>query len=231
MSRIRSVFFASALALSASLACLAQNGQVQGCITDSQEAAVTGARVRLINRSTGVERKTTTNSDGLYSVFFVPPGVYQVFVQADGFSTAASPSLTIDVGQVVVYNVQLKVGSVSETVEVSGAPPLKQTEEASVGQVISAAAVNETPLNGRNWTYIAQLTAGVAPPEGTRGSGKGDFNANGQRAEENTFILDGVDNNTSVVDFLNGASFVVRPPPDALAEFRIQTADYSAEFG
>ena len=229
--RIRSICLASALALLASLACLAQNGQVQGGITDSQGAAVSGARIRLINQSTGVERKTTTNSDGLYSVCFVPPGVYQVFVQADGFSTAASPTLTIDVGQVLVYNVRLKVGAVSETIEVSGAPPLRQTEDASVGQVISTAAINETPLNGRNWVYISQLTAGAVPPEGTRGSGKGDFNANGQRAEQNSFILDGVDNNTNVVDFLNGASFVVRPPPDALAEFKIQTSDYSAEFG
>jgi hypothetical protein len=229
--RIRSVCFASALAVLASLACLAQNGQVQGCVTDSQEAAVFGAKVRLINQATGVERKTRTNSDGLYSVFFVPPGVYQVFVQADGFSTAASPSLTMDVGQVLVYNVQMKVGAVSETVEVSGAPPLRQTEDASVGQVISTAAINETPLNGRNWVYISQLTVGAVPPEGTRGSGKGDFNANGQRAEQNSFILDGVDNNTSVVDFLNGASFVVRPPPDALAEFKIQTSNYDAEFG
>ena len=231
MSRIRSICVATALALLASRACLAQNGQVQGGITDSQGAAVFGARIRLVNRSTGVERKTTTNSDGLYSVFFVPPGAYQVFVQADGFSTAASPTLTIDVGQVLVYNVQLKVGAVSETVEVSGAPSLRQTEDASVGQVISTAAINETPLNGRNWVYISQLTAGAVPPEGTRGSGKGDFNANGQRAEQNNFILDGVDDNTNVVDFLNGASFVVRPPPDALAEFKIQTSDYSAEFG
>lgn len=80
--------------------------------------------------------------------------------------------------------------------------------------------------------YIAQLTAGVAPPFGnTRGSGTGDFVANGQRAEQNNFILDGVDNNTNLVDFLNGSSFVIRPPPDALSEFNIQTSSYSAEFG
>jgi hypothetical protein len=80
--------------------------------------------------------------------------------------------------------------------------------------------------------YIAQLTAGVAPPCGnTRGSGTGDFVSNGQRAEQNNFVLDGVDNNTNLVDFLNGSSFVVRPPPDALSEFSIQTSNYSAEFG
>ena len=88
------------------------------------------------------------------------------------------------------------------------------------------------PLNGRNWVYIAQLSAGT-PVAGrlTRRQGKGDFDANGQRAEENNFILDGVDNNANVVDFYNGASLRVNPPPDALAEFKVQTSDYSAEFG
>ena len=94
-----------------------------------------------------------------------------------------------------------------------------------MGQVISTQTINDTPLNGRNWVYIAQLTAGVTPPFGdTRGSGTGDFIANGQSAEQNNFILDGVDNNTNLVDFLNGASYLQRPPPDALAEFKIQTS-------
>ncbi len=113
----------------------------------------------------------------------------------------------------------------------STAPPLLQTADASTGQVISARTINDTPLNGRNWVFIAQLTAGVDPSNGSRGQGSGDFNANGQRAEQNNFILDGVDNNVNVVDFLNGASYVVRPPPDALAEFKVQTGSYDAELG
>jgi hypothetical protein len=77
------------------------------------------------------------------------------------------------------------------------------------------------------------LTAGVAPRGGntTRGSGTGDFVANGQRTAQNDFLLDGVDNNTNLVDFLNGSSYVMRPPPDAVAEFAIQTSSFSAEFG
>ena len=115
---------------------------------------------------------------------------------------------------------------------VTGAVALLQTQSGAVGQVIDTKTINDTPLNGRNWVYIAQLTAGVAPPFGnTRGSGSGDFVANGQRAEQNNFILDGVDNNTNLVDFLNGSSFVMRPPPDALAEFNLQTSNFSAEFG
>ena len=92
--------------------------------------------------------------------------------------------------------------------------------------------INDTPLNGRNFTFIAQLSAGVEPSEqGSRGANKGDFSANGQRSEQNNFILDGVDNNANLVDFLNGASFVIKPPPDALQEFKVQTGDYTAELG
>jgi hypothetical protein len=96
---------------------------------------------------------------------------------------------------------------------------------------MSSQTIDHVPLNGRNWVYIAQLANGTTPSQGSRGGGKGDFEANGQRAEQNDFILDGVDNNSNVVDFVNGASFVVQPPPDALAEFKVQTGDYSAEFG
>ena len=187
--------------------------------------------MRVVNASTGVERKGTTDSDGLYRIPFLLPAIYQVYIQAPGFSTASSPDISLDVGQVLAYNVQLKVGPVSQTIVVSGAQPLMQTEDASVGQVISTETIDRTPLSGRNWVYIAQLTAGVVPPEGSRGNGKGDFNADGQRSEQNAFLLDGIDNNTMVVDFLNGAGFVVRPPPDALTEFKIQTTNYSAEFG
>ena len=106
-----------------------------------------------------------------------------------------------------------------------------QTQESSVGQVVDTETINDVPLNGRNWVFIAQLSAGAVPSEGSRGSGKGDFNANGQRAEQNNFILDGVDNNVNVVDYYNGASFVAQPPPDGLAEFKVQTSNYSAEIG
>ena len=231
MNCIRSLWLVAAIALATGPICFAQNGEVTGRVTDSQEAAVPGAAVRVVNQATGVERKTTTNSEGLYSVLFLPPGNYQIFVQALGFATVVSPNLSLDVGQALVYSFLLKIGSISERISVTDAPPLTQTEEASVGQVMTTSTINATPLNGRNWVYIAQLAPGVDPPEGSRGNGKGDFHANGQRAEQNNFILDGVDNNTNVVDFLNGSSFVVRPPPDALAQFKIQTSDYGAEFG
>ena len=134
-------------------------------------------------------------------------------------------------GPYLLCRLSLKNGAENTEVTVTSAPPLLQTEEGSTGQVIESKTINETPLNGRNWVFIAQLTAGVAPSNGARGQNGGDFNANGQRAEQNNYIMDGVDNNVNVVDFFNGASYVVRPPPDALAEFKVQTGAYSSEFG
>ena len=130
-------------------------------------------------------------------------------------------------------DVQLKPGSATQTVEVTAAPPQLQTEDASVGQVVTGQSVNNLPLNGRNFTFLAQLAAGVNTPQAdTRGNAaSGAFTANGLRPAQNNYLLDGIDNNSDNVDFLNGTNFVVLPPPDALSEFKVQTSDYSAELG
>ena len=108
-----------------------------------------------------------------------------------------------------------------------------QSEDAAVGQVIGARSINNLPLNGRNFTFLAQLSAGVTyDQEDTRGLGaSGSFAANGLRPAQNNYLLDGIDNNVNLVDFLNGTAFVVKPPVDAIAEFKIQTNNYSAEAG
>ncbi len=125
----------------------------------------------------------------------------------------------------------LKPGNVSETVTVSSAPPLLQDQEASVNQVMDTQTINNTPLAERNWVYMAQLSTGVVPSYGTRGGGHGDYSANGQRANQNDFRLDGVDNNVDIVDYMNGSLYSVSPPPDALSEFKLDTAAYSAQYG
>ena len=124
-------------------------------------------------------------------------------------------------------------GATSETVQVTTAPPELQTEEASVGQTVTGQSVNNLPLNGRNFTFLAQLGAGVNTPQAdTRGNAaSGAFTANGLRPSQNNYLLDGIDNNSNAVDFLNGTNFVVLPPVDAIAEFKVQTADFSAQLG
>jgi len=206
-------------------------GSITGVVTDSTGAVVPHAAITLRDTDTGLVLKSTADGNGIYTFSPIKIGNYTVSATAQGFQTTTQENVHLDVQQRLSVNLALKPGAVSETVTVTTAPPLMQTQESSVGQVMSAQTINNVPLNGRNWVYITQLSTGVDPPEGSRGQGKGDFDANGQRAEENDFILDGVDNNTNVVDFVNGASYVVQPPPDALAEFKVQTSDYSAEFG
>ena len=108
-----------------------------------------------------------------------------------------------------------------------------QTQEASLGGVVQSKAINDLPLNGRNYTFLAQLNAGVVQAQqDTRGmGGNGSFSANGQNSFANNYLLDGVDNNSNLVDFVNGAGYVYRPSVDALQEFRVQTSSYSAELG
>ncbi|WP_255551350.1 TonB-dependent receptor [Granulicella sp. dw_53] len=207
-------------------------GAITGIVQDNSGAVVPSAKVVVTNVDTGLVLGGSTNGSGVYVFSPLKIGNYTVSASAQGFQTTTQQNVHLDAQQRLNIVIALKPGSVSETVTITDAPPLLETQTSGVSQVISSETINNTPLNGRNFVYIAQLTAGVAPPFGnTRGSGSGDFVANGQRSTQNNFILDGVDNNTNLVDFLNGSTYVVRPPPDALSEFSLQTSNFSAEFG
>jgi hypothetical protein len=230
-SHFTATFIAASLALSVCAYGQQDQGAVQGTITDSSGAVIANATVTLTNTNQGLAFKTTTDGRGVYFFSPIKIGDYTVSAAAPGFKEITQEHLQVNLQQRLNVNLTMIVGSQSETVTISTAQPVLQTEEASVGQVFSEKQLDEAPLNGRNWVFIAQLGAGAAPPSGARGAGTGDFAASGSRSDQNNFILDGVDNNVNVVDFLNGASFNVNPPPDAMAEVKIQTSSYSAEFG
>jgi hypothetical protein len=207
-------------------------GTITGVVQDASNAVIPGVQVTLTDTDTGLVLQNQTNGSGIYVFTPVKIGNYKISATSPGFETTTRENLHLDLEQRLNVVLVLKPGVVTETVTVTDEIPLLQTQEGSVGQVINTESLNDTPLNGRNWVYIAQLTAGVTPPfGGTRGSGTGDFLANGLSAEQNNFVLDGVDNNSNIPDFMNGASYLQRPPPDALAEFKIQTSNYNAEFG
>jgi hypothetical protein len=208
-------------------------GAIAGTVSDSTGAVVAGAKVTLLNTDQGLSLEATTTSAGGYSFSPVRIGNYSLTVTAPGFSTTTQSHLVVNVGQQLQVDVQLKTGAATETVEVTTAPPQLQTGEASVGQVIGEKSVNSLPLNGRNFTFLAQLSAGVNTPQAdTRGNAaSGAFSANGLRPAQNNYLLDGIDNNSNAVDFLNGTNFIVLPPVDAIQEFKVQTANFSAEYG
>jgi hypothetical protein len=208
-------------------------GAINGVIQDSTGAVIPNAHVTLLNTDQGITLETTANGSGEYIFSPVRIGHYTVSASAPGFSTTTQKNLTVNVSQNLTVNVQLKAGSATQTVEVTAAPPELQTADASLGQTVSEHSVNSLPLNGRNFTFLAQLGAGVNTPQAdTRGNAaSGAFTANGLRPAQNNYLLDGIDNNSNAVDFLNGTNFVILPPVDAINEFKVQTGDFSAELG
>ena len=208
-------------------------GSITGTVTDTTGAAVPNASVTLLNTDQGLTLKGMTDGRGTYTFSPVRIGKYSISVTATGFEKTTQQNVTVNVSQNLTVDVQLKLGAATETVEVTTAPPLLQTADASVGQVVTEQSINNLPLNGRNFTFLAQLGAGTGTPQAdTRGNAaSGAFTANGLRPAQNNYLLDGIDNNSNAVDFLNGTNFIVLPPVDAISEFKVQTADFSAELG
>jgi hypothetical protein len=232
------VFLAAAISALYVLTCGSLRAQVDfgsilGTIKDQTGAVIPGAKVSLRNEGTALTVLTTTGPDGSYNFSPVKLGTYEISAEAAGFSRAVQSHLTLNIDQKLVVDLSLTPGVVTQTVEVTAAPPALQTQDASVGQVVNARSVNDLPLNGRNFTFLAQVVAGVNTPQSdTRGNAaSGAFTANGLRPSQNNYLLDGIDNNSDNVDFLNGTNFVVLPPPDALGEFKVQTSDFSAQYG
>jgi hypothetical protein len=207
-------------------------GAITGTITDVSGGAIPGASITITNQENGLSFRRVTGANGDYTLSPIKIGTYTLSVTAPGFGVLKQENIRVNVSQTVGLNLSLKPGAVSDTVTVNSLPDL-QTEDASTGQVFTAQVINDTPLNGRNYVFIAQLTTGVAAPNQgfTQVAGAGDFTSNGGRVSQNNFLLDGVDNNSNLQDFLNGATYSVRPPPDALAEFKVQSSDYDAELG
>lgn len=206
-------------------------GGVTGVVQDPGGAVVPGADVVLTNVETSLKLTTKTDQSGVYVFSPVKIGHYSVTVTASGFQQTTQQNISVDLGQRTNVAVRLQPGGVNQSITVTGAPPLLQTQDSSTGQTFSSQQVNDTPLNGRDVIYLAQLAPGAVSSPGSRARGNGDFDANGMRAEQNNFVLDGMDNNAVTVDYLGGASYLINPPPDALAEFKVSTSNYSAEFG
>lgn len=133
---------------------LAQTAQIQGQVTDPQHAAVPNADVRVVNQATSVERRTKTNDTGMFSFPFLEPGHYKITVQAQGFNTAISDDLIVNVGQALVSNFELKVGTTEQTVTVEGGTPLLNTQGGAVSTVVDRNFAENLPMNGRSFQTL-----------------------------------------------------------------------------
>ena len=204
-------------------------GTILGVVTDTSGSVLPGATVTIVHEGTSLLLMTVTRTDGTYVFTPVRTGSYRIEVEFPGFKkTRRTIDLTIQ--QQAAVDFALSPGDVMETVDVRGAAPLLQTQSGSVGETVTAQTAVNLPLNGRDFTYLARLTAGVTHAQpGARAPGQ--FAANGARPAQNSYLLDGIDNNTSNVDFLSGVAFVVQPPVDAISEFKVLTNSFGAEYG
>src|SRR5712692_475338 len=231
MNAIHFVFlllFASAISAFAQTA----TGEITGQISDSSGAVVPRAEVDAANNATGIHWKAVTNDSGYYTVPLLPPGAYTITVRMAGFKTITRGNITLAVAETARVDFQLQVGQATETVEVTAAAPVLESETAALGQVVATRVINDLPLNGRNYLELAKLTAGVTEPQASdNGIPGGSFVANGVREQLNNFNLDGTDNNTRIVDIQNQDYEVIRPSVDAIEEFKVETSNYSAEYG
>lgn len=198
-----------------------------GVVKDSTGAAVPNVKVAAINTNTNLSREAITDESGTYRIPALNPGPYRLEAEGQGFKKAVLSDIVLEVGQQVRADVQLEVGEVTQTLEVSGQASIVNTESNLIGGVINQSRVVTLPLNGRNFMELTTLTAGIA--EGTGSAAivnKRAPTAAGMPHQDNNYQLDGADNKES---FFN--SWNLGPSVDAIQEFSIQVGQYSAEFG
>ncbi len=226
--------FAILLMTLGSTAVMAQTtASIKGTVTDASGAAVAEAKVVVRSQALGIERTTQTNSSGDYEVPALPPGIYSVEVQAQGFTSQIAKSLTLQVSQNSVQNFGLKVASSDIVVTVESSQPIIDSTSITVGQVIDKNVVQEIPLNGRHFVDLALLVPGtVTPPQSgfltapLRGQGSFAFNSAGGREDAVNFMINGINLNDMIQ---NQVTF--QPTINTVAEFKIDNSTYSAESG
>jgi hypothetical protein len=230
-----------ALCLLMPLVAISLNGQsstaqVTGKILDPTGGAVPGAQVTVTSIGTGASRDATSGSVGYYTVPLLEPGDYQISVQKAGFRTIRRTGVRLDVNQVARIDFTLELGQLSQAIDVVAAAPTVDAESSTVGTVVGRESVEDLPLNQRNPYQLAFLVPGVSPSTrdisgqtAARYSVIDVFTVNGGRMKTSEFLLDGVFNSASWG--YERTSVPAIPPIDSTQEFKIQTDDYTAEFG
>ena len=211
-----------------------ESATVLGYVKDTSGAAIPNVTVTLTSNATGIVQKATTDSEGRYEFSSVPIGKYTIGSEAAGFERAQTQPFTLTTDSRQRVDLAMKPGSVNETVTVSSAPTVLETETSSRGQVVGTQQIENLPLNGRSYADLALLAPGVRKSfleNQTTTSREASFNVNGQRSAFNNFLLNGLDNNSYGTSNQGFANENIPPSPDAVSEFRLETDNYSAEYG
>ncbi len=229
--------FSAGVCVAAAFCCVGASGQtitanVGGTVTDSTGSVIAGATVTATNVDTNVAVTTTSNQDGIYTIRFLQIGRYKISITDNGFSSSTTAPFSLEVGQDAKVDAKLTVGKVNDTVVVTSASPILNTEDPSTGASITAAQATELPLQARNFSSLTTLVAGsvATSPSNANNVGRPTYNSgffiNGNREQTNNYTLDGVDINDAIDNYINYS-----PNVDALAELHIISGNATAEYG
>jgi Carboxypeptidase regulatory-like domain/TonB dependent receptor len=225
------------------LAAISAAGQVTtaelvGSVTDPSGSAIARAKVTAVNTGTGLSHEAVTDNGGNYLITLLPPGAYNLSVEAAGFRQMVQNNVTMEVSQRARVDFKMQIGQISETVEVAATAPLLESQSSTLGNVVTERLVTDLPLNGRNFVTLATVTPGVNGTgfstagtimSGTRPDDRrpgSELFSNGGREGDNNFLYDGIDNNERLT-----ISIVLRPAVEAVHEFKVQTNLYAADVG
>jgi hypothetical protein len=236
MSKLYRLFpttFTAALSVFSGLVCAQSTGSIGGTVTDAVGAVIPNASVTVQSQGTGESHATRTDVSGIYLVPSLPVGTYRIEVKSSGMQTTFASGVELSVGSALRQDFSLKVGSATETIEVSGAAPLIDSSSASLGSVVDQRTVQEIPLNGRHFIDLSLLTPGtVTPPVNgfltapLRGQGSFAFNSAGGREDSVNYMINGInlsDPNQNQITF--------QPTINTVDEFKIDNSTFSAEYG
>jgi hypothetical protein len=209
------------------------NASLTGTVQDATGAVLPNVIVTLTDVDRNTDHSTRSNEVGIYVLPSLSPGKYSMVAVLPGFKKFVREGVVLQVNQAGRIDIRLDLGSIEESVRVTGVTPLLETESSSRGSIIDQQKMMELPLNGRDYNQLAVLAPGVLPstPRLAAENFKGAINVNGNRVFSNVFLLDGVDNVSYASSYRGENVQVVQPSLEALQEFKIQTNAYSAEFG
>jgi hypothetical protein len=209
-------------------------GSLIGAVKDAQGAVIPGATIVVVNVGTNERHQDVSSEDGSYRFVNLVPGIYRLEVELQGFQRYVRDGIQVNVQATPRIDATLQLGSIAETIQVTGAAPLLQAQDASVGSIVGSRAVQELPLNGRNVLNLIAVAPTVVSQGGAEGSltGKnvfaaGNYQIGGGVANQSASLYDGV----PLQDLAYGNIVVLTPSPEAVDEFRVHTNNSSAEFG
>lgn len=225
---------AALFAFSSGLFAQFDTATVLGTIKDPSGTVISNGRVSLLNLANGTQQNSATDDSGNYQFLNVRIGDYSLKAEAPGFKAAMAEKFSVTVNAHQRVDLTLQIGQVTESVTVSGAAAVLETDSSERGQVIATRQILDLPLNGRSYADLTLLAPGVRKSvleDGSITSRDASYNVNGQRSSLNNFVLDGVDNNAYGTSNQGFSNQIVQLTPDAVAEYRVATDNYSAEYG